>query len=259
MRIFSHTCSNTEIVCALGCAEWLVGVDADSDYPPEVVATLPRPGRDLDLDIDAVAALEPDLVLTSLTVPGHEKVVAALEAAGLRTLIADPVSLQDVFDDIRRIAAAIGVAGRGDRLVARMEQDMPVVEVAGTRPPVLVEWWPKPVIAPARQSWVTDLIERAGGSNPWADVDAKSVPLENDQAREAAPEVIVMSWCGVKVENYRADVVRRRAGWATVPAVAAGRIHAVSEAYLGRPGPRLVEGYRRLRDAIAAVSRESPD
>ena len=93
LRVFSHTCSNTEIVCALGCAALLVGVDSDSDYPPEVVAGLPKTGRDLDLDISAVLALRPDLVLTSLTVPGHEKVVAALRAAGLHVLVCDPCLL----------------------------------------------------------------------------------------------------------------------------------------------------------------------
>lgn len=253
MRVFSHTCSNTEIVCALGCASMLVGVDADSDYPPEVVADLPKTGRDLDLDIDAVLALKPDLVLTSLTVPGHEKVVEALRAAGLRVLVCDPCSLADVYANIREIAEALGVSERGHALVAQMEAAMPEVEVVGTRPKVLVEWWPKPVIAPARQSWVTDMIQRAGGENPWAQVDAKSLPMEHDRAKDAAPDVIVMSWCGVKEANYRSEVVRQREGWDSVPAVAHGRVHAISEAYLGRPGPRLVEGYRRLRDCIAAA------
>lgn len=258
MRIFSHTCSNTEIVCALGCAEWLVGVDADSDYPPEVVATLPRPGRDLDLDVDAVLALAPDLVLTSLTVPGHEKVVEALRHADLQVLVCDPQSLDDVFDDILRIADALGVPARGATLVAEMQAAMPTLEVAGKRPTVLVEWWPKPVISPARHSWVTDLVQRAGGTNPWGREDAKSLPLENARVLEAAPDIVVMSWCGVKVENYRADVVRRREGWDAIPAVAFERIHAISEAFLGRPGPRLVEGYRRLREAIVTAGRATP-
>lgn len=253
MRVFSHTCSNTEIVCALGCADQLVGVDADSDYPPEVVDKLPRPGRDLDLDVAAVRDLTPDLVLTSLTVPGHERVVDALHAAGLQTVVCDPQSLDDVFGDIRRIATAIGVPERGEQLIAEMDAAMPAIEPGQPRPPVLVEWWPKPVIAPARRSWVTDLITRAGGNNPWGSTDAKSTPLETSAVQAAAPEVVIMSWCGVKVDNYRADIVRRRDGWNTVPAVAADRIHPVSEAWLGRPGPRLVEGYRQLRDAIAAV------
>ena len=253
MRVFSHTCSNTEIICALGCAGMLVGVDADSDYPPEVVADLPKTGRDLDLDIEAVLKLEPELVLTSLTVPGHERVVAELEAAGLQTLVCDPQSLDDVYGDIRRIAMALGVAARGEALVAEMEAAMPTVEPTGRRPRVLVEWWPKPVIAAARRSWVNDLIQRAGGSNPWGDVDAKSVPLELADAAAQRPDIVAMSWCGVKVENYRADKVRAREGWREVPAVANHHIHAISEAFLGRPGPRLVEGYRQLRAAIAAV------
>lgn len=253
MRVFSHTCSNTEIVCALGCGDRLVGVDADSDFPPEVVAKLPRTGRDLDLDVAAVRELRPDLVLSSLTVPGHEKVVAALREAGLDTLVCDPRSLADVYGDIRRIAAALGVAERGEALVAAMDTAMPRVAAPGPRPRVLVEWWPKPVIVPGRYSWVNELVERAGGRNPWADAPVKSQPLEAEAILEVAPELVVMSWCGVKEENYRAEIVCRRPGWERVPAVRGGHVVPVGEAFLGRPGPRLVEGYRRLREALAAV------
>jgi iron complex transport system substrate-binding protein len=254
MRVFSHTCSNTEIVCALGCAELLVGIDTDSDYPAEIVEPLPKLGRDLDLDVAGVIALKPDLVLTSLTVPGHERIVAELEAAGMRILICDPCSLDDIYGDIRRIAEALGVGPRGDALVAEMRAAMPPLKPAGTAPKVLVEWWPKPVIAPARQSWATDLIELAGGANPWAQIDAKSAPLSDAQVIEAAPELVVMSWCGVREENYRADVVRRRGGWAQVPAVQRDRIVPITEAWLGRPGPRLVHGYRALAEAIAGLA-----
>lgn len=258
MRLFSHTCSNTEIVCALGCANLLVGVDADSDYPPEIVAKLPRPGRDLDLDVAAVLELQPDLVLSSLTVPGHEKVVAQLQAGGVETLVCDPQSLADVYGDIRRIGAALGVAQRAEQLVAEMEASMPAVQTAHRRPAVLVEWWPKPVIAPSRHSWVTEMIERAGGINPWAQVEAKSTPLETAQVCQAAPAVVVMSWCGVKPEKYHPEIVRRRPGWEAVPAVVADRIHPISEAFLGRPGPRLVEGYRRLRACVDAAVTAAP-
>jgi iron complex transport system substrate-binding protein len=251
MRVFSHTCSNTEIVCALGCAELLVGVDADSDYPPQVVAALPRPGRDLQLEVAAVAALEPDLVLTSLTVPGHEKIVAQLERAGLPTLVCDPRSLSDVYADIRRIAAALGVPERGAQLVAQMQTAMPPVHPR-RRPRVLIEWWPKPVIAPARRSWASDVLHLAGGENPFAAEDAKSVQVDAAAACAAGVELIAMSWCGVRPENYRAPLVRRRPGWQDVPAVRTARIVAIAEAYLGRPGPRLVEGYRALRRALAS-------
>ena len=253
MRLFSHTCSNTEIVCALGCAELLIGIDTDSDYPVEVVGPLPKLGRDLDLDVGGVIALKPDLVLTSLTVPGHERIVAELESAGLRTLVCDPLSLEDIYGDIRRIAAALDVAQRGAELVARMRAAMP--QVLLPRPPkVLLEWWPKPVIVPARRSWASDLIALAGGINPWGAVEAKSAPLDDAQIIAAAPDAVVMSWCGVKEENYRAELVRRRPGWADVPALRHDRIVPITEAWLGRPGPRLTEGYRALRKVIETAA-----
>ena len=80
MRVVSLACSNTEIVCALGCGDLLVGVDDHSDYPQEIISTLPRVGPDLEIDVDTVAALKPDLVLASLTVPGHEKNIEKIAA-----------------------------------------------------------------------------------------------------------------------------------------------------------------------------------
>ena len=252
MRVVAHTCSNTEIVCALGGADFLVGVDQDSDYPPEVVSRLPQLGRDLSLDIEAVRALHPDLVLTSLTLPGHEKIVAALEAAGLRTLVCAPLRLEDVYSDIQRIAEALGVPERGLDLVRTMRKAMPPVQT-GFRPRIHVEWWPKPVIVPAQDSWVSDLIFLAGGQNPYAPHTGKSVQVTPELALAAQPDAIVMSWCGVEEKNYRADVVRRREGWGEVRAIAQQRVVPVSEAFLGRPGPRLVEGYRALRDLITSL------
>ena len=246
MRVVSHTCSNTEIACALGCASMLVGVDTDSDFPPDAVAPLPKLGRDLELDVGQVAALKPDLVLTSLTVPGHERIVEALRAAGLPHLVIDPIGLDGVYDSIVQIAEALGVLKKGRSLVARMQADMPPVEPTGPRPKVLVEWWPKPVIAPTRLSWVNEIVRLAGGVNPFESRDGKSAEIPDAEILAAAPDAVVMSWCGVKEEKYRRDVVERRPGWTAVPAVKHGRIYPVTEAFLGRPGPRLVEGYRAL-------------
>jgi len=246
VRIVSHTCSNTEIVCALGAARSLVGVDSDSDYPPEAVERLPKLGRDLELDVAAVEKLRPDLVLTSLTVPGHERIVGALRQAGLPMLVIDPLGLDGVYDSIAQIAEALGTLKKGRALIAQMQADMPPIEPRDGRPKVLVEWWPKPVIAPARQSWVNDVLFLAGGINPFEARDGKSVELSDDEVLAASPYAVVMSWCGVKEEKYRRDVVERRPGWSEVPAVKHGRIHPVTEAFLGRPGPRLVEGYRAL-------------
>jgi iron complex transport system substrate-binding protein len=253
LRVVSHTCSNTEIVCALGCADRLVAVDSDSDFPPAIVSRLPQLGRDLEIDIDAVRALAPDLVLTSLTVPGHERIVDALQAAGLRCLVIDPQSLDEVFASVRAIADALGVPERGRDLVAQMDALMPPQPIADDAPRVLVEWWPKPVIGAARRSWVHDLIERAGGHNALGEIGEKSATVEAEAVACVAPDAIVMSWCGVKVEKYRAEVVLGRDGWADTRALRERHVFPVSEAFLGRPGPRLVEGYRALRRIVASL------
>lgn len=247
MRVVSHTCSNTEIVCALGCARMLVGVDADSDFPEDVVAPLPQLGRDLDFETGKVEALRPDLVLTSLTVPGHERIVDALRAARLPVLVIDPVGLDGVYDSIAQIAEALGVLKKGRGLIAKMQAQMPPVEPRSARPKILVEWWPKPVIAPAQLSWINDLVRLAGGINPFETLAGKSAEISEDAARAAAPDAIVMSWCGVKEDKYHAHVVARRPGWEEVPAVMKRRIYPVTEAFLGRPGPRLVDGYSALK------------
>jgi len=252
MRIIAHTCSNTEIVCALGRADWLVGVDDHSDHPADVVAGLPRIGPDLDIDIERIIALEPDLVITSLTVPGHEVCVERIRNAGLVHLITRPTSLEHVADDIERIGQALDAGPAANELAAgfrrRLDQPLPDDEPL----PVLIEWWPKPVIAPGRRSWVNRMLELAGALNPFAAHDAESLEITADMAHAAAPEAIVMSWCGVEETKYRPHVVSRREGWERVPAIRNDRIFAVSEAWLGRPGPRLLEGIERLQKIVVA-------
>lgn len=256
MRVVSLTCSNTEIVCALGMADALVGVDDHSDFPADVVGRLPRVGPDLGVDPGAVAALKPDLVLASLTVPGHERVVEAISATGLSFVAPAPESLDDVYRDIRQIAGLLGVEARGEALVRSM-QEVLVPMPRARRPSVLVEWWPKPVIVPGRRSWVTDLIALAGGTNP-LDEPVTSRPVTDDEVVAMAPDAAVICWCGVPFHRYRVDVVTRRAGWQEVPALRRGQVHTIPEAWLGRPGPRLVDGYRAL-SAVIEASLEAGD
>jgi len=254
MRIVTHTCSNTEIVCALGRGDWLVGTDDHSDFPADVVAGLPRIGPDLDIDVDRVLALRPDLVITSLTVPGHEHCVERIRRSGLPHLVTRPHTLADVADDVRRIGDALDARPAASRLADAFDRRLDQPGVAGTVP-VLIEWWPKPVIVPGRRSWVNEMLELAGGRNPFADVDAESTEISTADAVAAAPEAVVMSWCGVDERKYRPHVVSRREGWQGVPALREGRIFAISEAWLGRPGPRLLDGIDRLRRVVDACRR----
>ncbi len=261
MRLVSLTCSNTEIIEALGCTDQLVAVDDHSDWPPSI-GSLPRVGPDLQIDLDAVEALRPDLVLASLTVPGHERIVAGLEQRGLPFVAPEPTSLADVARDIRSIGAAIGVGARAQTVASDFERamtpDAPMKSVKSVKPVRIgVEWWPKPVYVPGRHSWVTDLLALAGAENPFAHHpqgrDAKSFALSAEDAVAAELDAIVISWCGVPEARYRPDVVRTRPGWEDVPAVRADRIVPIAEAWLGRPGPRLVQGLAALRDVVERV------
>jgi iron complex transport system substrate-binding protein len=120
-------------------------------------------------------------------------------------------------------------------------------------PRVLIQWWPEPVIAPGRESWVRDLLAIAGAVNPLAEDAVRSRPLSDEEVAEMAPDAIVLSWCGVSPSKYRPDVVRRNPLWREVPALRNGQIHCVPEAYLGRPGPRLVEGARALARIVDSI------
>jgi iron complex transport system substrate-binding protein len=257
VRLVSLSCSNTEIVCALGRGDWLVGVDDDSDHPAELVASLPRVGRDLQVDAAAVAALRPDLVIASLTVPGHEAVVHDLARQKLPLYVAAPKDLRDTCASFEHLGRLLDAPDRGEQLSRELaEAAVGLRDAELPRPRILVEWWPKPVIPAGNRSWVHDLLLAAGAANAFDD-PCESRPLDDEAVAALRPDAVVISWCGVPRERYRTEVVARRPALADSPAVQRGRIYPVSEAFLGRPGPRLIEGARRLR-AIADEVRGDP-
>jgi iron complex transport system substrate-binding protein len=257
MRIVTHTCSNTEIVCALGREAWLVGVDDHSDFPPDAVKEKARIGPDLDIDVDKIKSLEPDLVITSLTVPGHERCLERLRSAGLPCLVTQPLSLADVAADIRRIGRAVDAETAAEALAGRFDQALDADPPVRPPIPIIIEWWPKPVIVPGQHSWVNQMMKLAGAVNPFDDQDCESLEITPEQARAAQPQAIVMSWCGVQEDKYRPHVVQRRAGWENVPALRNNHIYPISEAWLGRPGPRLLDGIEKLREIVARVGSEA--
>jgi iron complex transport system substrate-binding protein len=153
--------------------------------------------------------------------------------------------------DILRIGGLLDANERAEALVAEMRAELDVPASASSkRPRVLVEWWPKPVIVPGRDSWVNQLLDVAGGENPLADRAVKSTPISDEEARAFDPDAVVVSWCGVPTDKYRLDVVYRRPAWQSLAAIRNRRVYPVPEAFLGRPGPRLVDGCRALRRIV---------
>ena len=247
-RIVSLAASNTEILWALGLAERLVGLDDFSDFPPEV-QHLPRVGRDLAIDAGKVAALEPDLVLASLSVPGMERNLPPLEAQGVPFITIRPNGWTGLWDDIRTIATACGVPDRGTDLVGRLQARAAAIGAAvadvPARPRVYWEWWPRPPITAGRPSWITEMLHLAGAENCFGDLEAESGPIELEQLRTRGPDVFVLCWCGAR-KLPKPTVVAERPGWAELAPVRSGRLHAVLEPHFGRPGPRLVDGLEEL-------------
>lgn len=252
MRIVSITPSNTEIIWALGLEDMLVGVDDHSDFPPEVVGRLPTVGPDLQIDIDKIEELRPDLVLASLSVPGMERNIEELERRNLPHIVLNPFSLEDVLNDILRVGQVTGHPQRADTVVAqirdRLERVGQSISPQARQKPVRLfwEWWPRPLITPGRLSWINDICKIAGAVNIFEDLDVTSQPVEEQQVLEREPDAICMCWVGALQPVMDPQRVKSRPGWDQLTAVREGRIYALPEGLFGRPGPRLVEGVEML-------------
>jgi len=255
MRLVSLCPSNTEIACALGLGSSLVGLDRSSDWPPEI-SSLPRVGPDTDIDIGALLALEPDLVLSSLSVPGMEKNLEKLDAAGVPHIVLDARSIPEVYISIQTVGRLFGRGMAAESLIASMQARLDAVAARAAalprRPRVFLEWWPKPVIVPGRMCWTTEMIRIAGGESAFGELDVRSTPVEMDSVPGRAPDILLTCWCGVPHTHQKPGKLAERAGWADIPGVRDGQVFAAEERLFGRPGPRLIEGVEWLHERIAA-------
>lgn len=248
-RIVSLCPSNTEVLHALGLLPRVVGIDNYSDWPPEI-CDLPRLGRDLDIDMDRVQALHPDLVVASLSVPGMERNVLRLRELGLPAIVLDSHSLGDVWQNMRAVGAAVGVEEAAEQAIADLQSRIQRVREAlaghSRRPRFYWEWWPKPLVCPGGRNWLTTLSELAGGVNitAFADVDAARPTLQ--EVADAQPDFIFLVWTGVAAQKVRPELVLRRPGWESIPAVQNQRVFVLEEGLFCRPSPRLIDGLEYL-------------
>jgi iron complex transport system substrate-binding protein len=255
MRIVSLCPSNTEILCALGVGEFLVGLDRSSDWPPEITH-LPRVGPDLTVDVEAVAALAPDLVFSSLSVPGMERNVEGLESAGIPQVVLDSQSLEAVYGAIQLAGRVLGRGVQARRVIADMKGRLAAVEadLLPWRPRVFLEWWPRPVIVPGRHCWTTEMIRIAGGEALFGDLDVRSTPVDMDRVLARAPDLMLTCWCGVPHTRQKPESLATRPGWERLEAVRRGRMLPAEERFFGRPGPRVVEGVEWLHARLKELS-----
>lgn len=275
-RIISLLPSATEIVCAIGLGDALVGISHECDWPP-AVRTLPILTRaaipaglssgETDrlvrerlargeglyaLDAALLRALQPTLIVTqalcdvcSIALPEVMRAARTLPAPPV-VLSLEPGCIADIFGDVGRVAAAAGVPERAASVVEQLRERLAVVRraVAGRerRRVALLEWLDPPFVA---GHWGPEMIARAGGEDLLGTVGEKSAHIDWEQLREAAPEVIVVAPCGYDADRARADLAAAPLPpwWGDLPAMRHGQAFVMDgNAYISRPGPRVVDG-----------------
>ncbi len=285
MRIASLLPSATEIVCALGLADTLVGVSHECDYPPAIVSDLPKLTRsaiphgltsaEIDttvserlrrgeslylLEEERLAELKPDLLITQelcdVCAVSYDAVcnLSTRLPGNPEVISLTPPNLTGIFQDIATVAKATGTEGRGQRLVAQLRKrlDQVTARVAGKpRPRIFALEWLDPPFAAGH--WVPEMVALAGGEEVLGRAGEKSFRVTWAQISAAQPEVILLIPCGYSAEATQQewDALPKPPGWEQIPAAQSGRVYALdANSYCSRPSPRLVEGIEQLAQLL---------
>jgi len=276
MRIVSLLPSATEILFAIGAGDEVVGVTHECDYPDEALR-LPRltasagpdyatpaeidrhvreslhQGSSLySLDRGLLESLRPDLIVTQELCPvcavSYEVVDAAAKQlrSGAPIVSLEPSSLRDVFDTILLLGRMTGRESKAREVVVSLEARVAALVTAQKlgkqRPRTLVLEWTDPPMSAGH--WIPELIELAGGEPVLANSGVDSKRLEWDAIVAADPDVVIVAPCGFDLLKTKAAIAELDATpqWRLLRANRSGRVLALDgNAYLSRPGPRLVE------------------
>ncbi len=261
-RLITLCPSNAEMVHALDCFERVIACEDSSDYPLEVTS-LERLGPDLGPNLERITELAPDLVVSSLSVPGMERNVTGLRARGIAQLVLAPRSLADVMSEIDWLARVLAVPDKGRAVCVRMQQEIAALRASQTPDApaarVYLEWWPKPMFTPGATCYSNELIALAGGRNVFGDRPASSVEITAQDLVRAAPEVCFVSWCGVSLDKLDPSNLIEREGLSALPSATKRAVFPLDERFSGRPGPRMLEAARVMAQGIRSARSVSQD
>ena len=285
-RIVTLLPSATEIVCALGFEDQLVGRSHECDFPRAVVrvpalteAKFNAEGTSAEIDqrvkkivadalsvyrVDAarLRELKPDLIVTQsqcevCAVSEREVEAAVAEWLGARPRIVSlaPYGLDDIFTDMQRVADALDARARGTELVERLRARLAKIAErargAAKRPGVATIEWIDPLMAAG--NWMPALIEMAGGVNLFGVAGEHSPWMKFDELAASDPDVILIAPCGFSMERAAQDlpVLTNRAEWGRLKAVRGGQVFvADGNQYFNRPGPRIAESLEILAEIM---------
>jgi iron complex transport system substrate-binding protein len=287
MRVASLLPAATEIVCAVGAREHLVGVSHECDYPPgvEALAVLTRPRRSLprasagidrtvrELVAQALAVYEvlleplraaaPDVLVTqalcdvcAVSLDGVRAALAELSRTDVEIVSLEPQRLGDVWHDVRRVGAALGRGDRGEHVAAELESRVRELaartDSAGARPAVLTIEWLDPVMVGG--TWMPELVEVAGGVALVTEPGQHAPTLAREELEALDPDVVLVKPCGFDLPRVleERELLRERLPWSSWRAARDGQVFlADGNAFFNRPGPRLVESAEILAACLA--------
>ena len=284
-RVVSLLPSATEMVCAVGSRDGLVGRSHECDYPLglEHIPVLTRPRRVLpaasgaidravreivadalavyEVDVGGLRAARPDVIVTQDLCDVCAVSLGDVHAA-LRELARDdveicslkPMRLADVWGDVRRVGCALGRAAEGEVVAAGLARRCEAIaaRAAGLpQPTVLTIEWLDPVMVGG--TWMPELVALAGGQ-PLVTTPGEYAPTLNlDELTALNPDVVLIKPCGFDLGRTRAELelLERNLPWSCWGAVSAGRVFvADGNAFFNRPGPRLVESLEILAAVV---------
>jgi iron complex transport system substrate-binding protein len=253
-RIVSLTPDATETLFVIGVGDRVVGkVQDPANFPPEA-ASIPEVATFAGVDIEKIVALEPDLVISGGAGLTQGAAVEQLRRAGVVVLVNYPTTIDGALASIRRIGDAVGVpdiAGeRADAIKSRLDQLAALAATATEKPRLFYEIdVTGGIFTPPADSIYGEMF-RLAGAEPISGNASYSISLEELVA--ADPEVILLGDGATPQRplGVTPASVGGRAGWAGMTAVKDGRIVAVDDIVITRPGPRLADGLSALIKAI---------
>ncbi|HEY4014010.1 MAG TPA: cobalamin-binding protein [Polyangiaceae bacterium] len=274
-RIVSLLASGTELVCALGAGEWLVGRSHECDHPAWVkeLPAVSRPTFDVggssgeidrlvrerlragkalyEVDEEAIAALAANVLITQTHCEVCAVSPADLAHGAAARLVREQVvalhtgSLDAILAGFRDVAKALGIEARGEALVAGVRRELAALSESTkglARPSVVCLEWIDPIFSMG--NWGPELVELAGGRPLIGAAGVHSTTLAWDEVLRADPDALVIAPCGFGLERAAAEMpsLARRAGWSGLAAVRAGRVFvADGNLYFNRSGPSVFE------------------
>jgi len=246
-RIVSLAPNLTEIVYAVGAGERLVGDTTFCDYPPEA-KNVAKVGDTMHPSIERIVALKPQVVLVS-TASQLEAFTKQLDEQKIAVYVTNPRSLDEVFHSIETLGGLFGEPDHSASLVADLRQRAGAVEAAVKQvKPVTVFYQVsgEPLYTIGRESYLTDLVRRAGGISVTAEVPGAFPRFSDEAALAARPEAIIMSTGGSMGEANSTVASSLK----NSPAVLNNRVYKIDGDHLSRPGPRLVDGLQEMARAL---------